>query len=79
MVTAAAFLVLLDAVIISPTPNSARFAFALLVTVVVGFAILRIWRSNTKIERAAADLEQGTSVGSRPSARDGPGKKRRTK
>jgi hypothetical protein len=76
MVTAAAFLVLLDAVIISAAPNSTRIAFAMVVTIVVGFAILRIWRSNTRIERASADLEQRESAGRKPSAGDGPAKKR---
>ncbi len=79
MVTAAAFLVLLDAVIISATPDSTRIAFALVVTIVVGVAILRIWRSNTRIERAAADLEQGASAGRRPPAGNGPAKKRQAK
>jgi hypothetical protein len=76
MVTAAAFLVLLDAVIISATPNSTRVALALVVTVVVALAILRIWRANTKIERADADLERGAPSGNKPSSGDGPKKKR---
>jgi hypothetical protein len=80
MVTAAAFLVLLDAVIISATPNSTRIAFALAVTVVVGLLILRIWRANTRIEKAAADLERGASAGGKPSSTgDGPRKKRQAK
>jgi hypothetical protein len=52
MLAAAAFLVILDAVIISSTPNTTRIAFALVVTLLVGFLILRIWRSNTAIEKA---------------------------
>jgi hypothetical protein len=79
MVTAAAFLVLLDAIIISATPNSTRIAFALVVTVAVGFAILRIWRSNTRIEKAARDLDQGAPAGGKPSAGDGPRKKNQAK
>jgi hypothetical protein len=81
MVTAAAFLVLLDAVIISATPNSTRIVLALAVTVVVSLLILRIWRANTRIEKAAADLERGASAGGREpsSAGDGPRKKRQAK
>jgi TRAP-type C4-dicarboxylate transport system permease small subunit len=66
MVTAAAFLVLLDAVIVSATPNTTRIAFALVVTLVFGYAILMIWRSNSKFERAAADQEQTATGGSKP-------------
>lgn len=73
MVAAATFLVLLDAVIISATPTAMRITFALIVTIVVGFAILRIWRSNARIESGVASTEKGTSAG------DGRGKKRQTK
>jgi hypothetical protein len=75
MVAAAVFLALLDAVIISATPDSTRIAFALVVTVVVGFVIMKIWRSNTRIERTAADMKQGPPAGGKPSAGGGPGKK----
>ena len=68
MLTAVAFLVLLDAVILSATPNTTRIAFALVVTIGVGFAILMIWRSNSRSERAAAERERGASSGSKPAA-----------
>ena len=53
MVAAAAFLVLLDAAIVSATPTTTRLALAAAVTLLAGFAIIRIWRSNVEIERAA--------------------------
>jgi hypothetical protein len=53
MVAAAAFLVLLDAAIVSATPDTARIAFAAVVTALVGLVIFRIWRSNSRIERAS--------------------------
>jgi hypothetical protein len=66
MVAAAAFLAILDAVIISASPSTTRIAFALVVSLVVGYAILSIWRSNSKLERAPADLEKGQSGKSKP-------------
>jgi hypothetical protein len=76
MVTAAAFLVLLDAIIVSGTPDSTRIGLALVVTVAVGFAILRIWRSNTRIERASAGLERRAPEGGKPAAGNRREKKR---
>ena len=64
MVTAAAFLILLDAVIVSATPNLTRLAFALVVSIVVGYAILSIWRSNSRIEKASSDPQKDKSGGS---------------
>ncbi len=66
MVAAVVFLAILDVVILSATPNTTRIVFALVVTIVVGYAILRIWRSNIKLEKTAADLERSPSGGSRP-------------
>jgi len=66
MVAAAVFLVILDAVIVSATPNTTRIAFALIVSLVVGYAILSIWRSNSKLERAPVDLDKGKSGRSKP-------------
>jgi hypothetical protein len=66
MVAAAAFLAILDAVIISASPSTTRIAFALVVSLVVGYAIFSIWRSNSKLERAPADLEKGQSGKSKP-------------
>ena len=59
MLAGAGLLALLDGTILSPTPNLARVVFALAVTVVVGGFILAVWRSNSRQERAAADLEKG--------------------
>jgi hypothetical protein len=70
MVAAAVFLVLLDAVIVSATPNPTRVGFALVVTIAVGFAILRIWRSNSRIEKASADVERRAPAGNKPAAGD---------
>ena len=66
MVAAFAFLAILDAVIVSATPSMTRIAFALVVSLVVGYAILSIWRSNSKLERAPADLEKGQPGKSKP-------------
>jgi hypothetical protein len=65
MVAAAAFLVLLDAVILSAAPDTTRLAFALVVTIVVVYAILKIWRSNSAIERAGG-LEKVDGKAERP-------------
>jgi hypothetical protein len=73
MVAAFAFLAILDAVIVSATPSTTRIAFALVVSLVVGYAILSIWRSNSKLEKAPADLEKGKSGKSKP-----PGNSRNT-
>jgi len=67
MVAAFAFLAILDAVIVSATPNLTRIAFALVVSLVVGYAILNIWRSNSKLEKTPADPENGRSGKSKPS------------
>lgn len=77
MVAAAGFLVLLDAVIVSAAPSPTRIAFALVVTLLVGGAIIKIWRSNTRIEKAGSRLEQGASAGNKPSGSDRQAKKRR--
>jgi hypothetical protein len=77
MAAAAAFLAILDTVILSAAPNTTRIAFALVVTIVVGYAILRIWLSNIKLEKAAADLERSPPGGSRPPS-GSPGKKRQS-
>jgi hypothetical protein len=53
MVTAAAFLALLDAVIISGGATATRLELALALTLVVGFLIARIWRANVAMERRA--------------------------
>ena len=53
MAASALLLFLLDAIIVSPSPNSARVALAAVVTVVVLAAIAATWRSNLRIERGA--------------------------
>jgi hypothetical protein len=58
MVTAAGLLVILDAVIVSGTPSQVRVELALAVTALVGFLIVRIWRSNIAIEKSAAAAVQ---------------------
>ena len=58
MVSAAALLGFLDAVIVSENPSQVRIELALAVTVVVGFLIARIWRSNVGKEKSAAAEEQ---------------------
>ena len=47
-------LALLDATIISATPNLGRVLLALVVTALVGGFIVAVWRSNSKMEREAA-------------------------
>jgi hypothetical protein len=73
MVAAFAFLAILDAVIVSATPSTTRIAFALVVSLVVGYAILNIWRSNSKLEKASSDKEKGPPGKSKP-----PGNSRNT-
>jgi hypothetical protein len=57
MIAAVVFLAILDAIIISATPNMTRIGFAILVTIVVGFMVAKIWRSNTEFERAATRVQ----------------------
>jgi uncharacterized membrane-anchored protein YhcB (DUF1043 family) len=45
-------------VIVPGTPSQTRIELALAVTVVVGFLIARIWRSNVAKEKSAAAEEQ---------------------
>jgi hypothetical protein len=52
MLTGAAFLGLLDAIIISPGPDPIRDAIALALTLLVGGFIVWVWVTNTRIERA---------------------------
>ncbi len=51
MLAAAGFLALLDAAILSATPTPSRIALAAAVTLLAGYAIVSIWRSNVEIER----------------------------
>ena len=64
-------LAVLDGTILSATPNLTREVFALAVTLVVGGFILAVWRSNTKLEKAAAaNPEKGARGKSKPAAGD---------
>jgi len=63
MLASAGLLVVLDAAILSATPNLTRIVLALVVTAVVGGSILAIWRSNLRIERAAAEAEKKSAKG----------------
>jgi hypothetical protein len=51
MGTAVLFLVLLDGIILFPSPTAVRVDIALGVTAVVALAIAAIWRRNTRLER----------------------------
>ncbi len=58
MLAAAALLVLLDGSILSFSPDLARALLALAVTLVVGGFIAAVWRSNSKMEKAAERSSQ---------------------
>ena len=55
MLTGAAFLVLLDGIILSPGLSTVREVIALALTLFVGGFIVAVWISNTKLEKAGAD------------------------
>jgi hypothetical protein len=76
MAAAAAFLVLLDAAIISATPNLTKIAFAVVVSLVVGYVIFRIWRSNSKLEKSSAAAEKGPAEGGKAGGERIPGTRR---
>lgn len=59
MAGAAGLLALLDAAILSASPDLTRMELALAVTVVVGVAIAAIWRTNSRLERASAERGSG--------------------
>ena len=73
MLAGVALLAVLDGTILSVTPDLVREVFALAITVVVGGFIVVVWRSNSRLEKAAAaDLEKsaqdkGKAAGDRPS------------
>ena len=54
MLAGVGLLAVLDGTIISATPNLTRAVIALAVTVVVGGFIVAVWRSNSRLEKAAA-------------------------
>jgi len=75
MLAGVGLLAVLDGTILSATPNLARAVFALAVTAVVGGFILAVWRSNSKLEKAAAaDLEKSARGKGKPAAGDRPAK-----
>jgi len=55
MLASLALLAVLDGTILSVTPNLVREVFALGITVVVGGFIASVWRSNSRLEKAAGD------------------------
>jgi hypothetical protein len=71
MLFGAGLLAVLDGTILSATPNLTREVLALALTVVVGGFILAVWRSNSKLEKAAAaSIEKGGRGKSKPVAGD---------
>lgn len=78
MAASAVLLAIIDAVIISATPTTTRIVFALVVTIVVGYVILTIWRSNKKLEKKAAEVANGPG-GGKPAGRSSSGKRLRAK
>ncbi len=65
MIASIAFLAILDAVIISATPDITRVAFAILVTLVVGFTIAKIWQSNVEFEKRSSSGAKAVPGGKR--------------
>jgi hypothetical protein len=55
MLAGVALLAVLDGTILSVNINLVREVFALGITVVVGGFIAVVWRSNSKLEKAASD------------------------
>jgi len=75
MLAGVGLLAVLDGTIISATPDLTRAAFALAVTVVVGGFILAVWRSNSRLEKAAAvDAEKSAQGRGKPAGGDRPPK-----
>jgi len=60
MLTGAAFLVLLDAIIISPGLDTVREVIALALTLFVGGFIVWVWVTNSKIEKVREGTKQST-------------------
>jgi len=67
MLAGAALLAVLDGTILSATPDLARDIFAIAVTIVVGGFIVAVWRSNSKMEKAATEMESTPQGGKPPS------------
>lgn len=63
MLAGVGLLAVLDGTILSSTPNLARLVLATVVTVLVGGFILAVWRSNSRMEKAAADAEKNARGG----------------
>jgi len=53
MLAGAGLLAVLDGTILSASPSTTRALLALAVTLIVGGFILAVWRSNSKLEKAA--------------------------
>lgn len=72
MLAGAALLAVLDGTIVSASPDLARGLIALIVTLIVGGFIVAVWRSNSRLEKAA----EGPGKGDKPSAGGGSAKQR---
>jgi hypothetical protein len=71
MLVGVGLLAVLDGTILSATPDLTRALFALAVTAVVGGFILAVWRSNSRLEKAAAAGSDKSSQGKSKSAPGG--------
>ncbi len=63
MLFGAALLAVLDGTILSATPDLTRAVIALVATVLVGGFIVAVWISNSRLEKAAANMEKGAPGG----------------
>jgi len=66
MLAGAGLLAVLDGTILSASPDLTRAVLALAITVVVGGFIVAVWRSNSRIERAAAERERSAPTRGKP-------------
>jgi hypothetical protein len=75
MLAGLALLAVLDGTIISATPDLVREVFALAVTIVVGGFIAAVWRSNSRLEKAAAAVPEKSAQGKGGAGGDPPSKR----
>jgi len=68
MLAGVALLAVLDGTILSANPDLTRAVIALVATVVVGGFIVAVWRSNSRLEKEAADVAKRAPSGSNPPA-----------
>jgi hypothetical protein len=62
MMAGLALLLVLDGTIVLPGPDLVRGVLALVVTLVVGGFIIAVWRSNSRMEKAAAKGGDGEAA-----------------